>query len=521
MKLLRFYIVLFLIVLQISSFAKTRQYNIADFGAVPDGKTLNTEVIQRVIDKVSSDGGGTVVVPAGEFLTGSIQLKSNVELFLSKGALLLGSTNPYHYFEVERKGVAESSRKDNSELGLILAAGANNIKLRGEGTIDGQGLQLALNGDSLHHTGELVDANYSQRRMRPSELVRPKLFRFLECKNIEITGLTLKNSASWGLSFDLCQNMVLDSLKVINRAYWNNDGMDITDCRNVRVTNCNVDAADDGICLKSYHVGETNDSIYVANCEIRSSASAVKFGTASFGGFRNVHIEHIRVFDTFRSAIAIESVDGGVIENIKVNDIIAKNTGNAIFIRLGHRAGENPGIVRNIHISNVNVEVPFGRPDEAYDLRGPEVDFFHNPFPASIVGIPGHRVENITLENISIVYPGRATKGMAYIPLWDLGRVPEQVEKYPEFSMFGELPAWGLYVRHAKGLNLKNISLNVLDEDFRPAFVFDDVEQLDMEQVIVGGNASKPNVILKSVEKYRAHNVKTQTGEHLQIFTQD
>ena len=210
-----------------------------------------------------------------------------------------------------------------------------------------------------------------------------------------------------------------------------------------------------------------------------------------------------------------------MIENIKVNDIIAKNTGNAIFIRLGHRAGENPGIVRNIHISNVNVEVPFGRPDEAYDLRGPEVDFFHNPFPASIVGIPGHRVENITLENISIVYPGRATKGMAYIPLWDLGRVPEQVEKYPEFSMFGELPAWGLYVRHAKGLNLKNISLNVLDEDFRPAFVFDDVDQLDMEQVIVGGNASKPNVILKSVEKYRAHNVKTQTGEHLQIFTQD
>src|SRR5690606_4595481 len=120
----------------------------------------------------------------------------------------------------------------------------------------------------------------------------------------------LKNSACWGLFFERCSDMILDGLKVTNRAFWNNDGMDITDCKNVKVTNCDLDTADDGICLKSHTPGYFNDNIYVANCTIRSSASAVKFGTASHGGFKNITIENIKVFDTFRSAIAIESVDG-------------------------------------------------------------------------------------------------------------------------------------------------------------------------------------------------------------------
>jgi hypothetical protein len=223
--------------------------------------------------------------------------------------------------------------------------------------------------------------------------------------------------------------------------------------------------------------------VYIANCTVRSSASAVKFGTASYGGFKNMTIENIRVFDTFRSAIAIESVDGGVIENISVKNIIAINTGNAIFIRLGHRHGEKPGTVKNISIKDVYVQVPFGRPDIDYDMRGPEVDFFHNPFPASIAGIPGHHVENVVLENIEISYPGRASKGMAYVPLSRLDQVPEQVKSYPEFSMFRELPSWGLYVRHTKNLRMKSISFKLEDEDFRPAFVFDDVDGLEMEQI--------------------------------------
>jgi hypothetical protein len=480
--------------------SSTETWNITDFGAVPDGITLNTKAIQQAVDEASENGGGRVHIPPGNFLTGSIELKSNVELHLEAGAVLLGSTSPYDYFSNAGQSTADSPDTDDiSGLGLILAVKAENIKLTGHGTIDGQGLALALNADSLHHAGILVDEHYNYRRMRPSGLVRPKLFRFLESKNITVKNLTLTNSAEWGLSFDLCQDIVLDSLKIINRAYWNNDGMDITDCRNVRVTHCDVDAADDGICLKSYHPGHANDDIYIADCTIRSSASAVKFGTGSYGGFRNVTIENIRVFDTFRSAIALESVDGAVIENIRVKNIVAENTGNALFIRLGHRDGEKPGMVKNIHISNVKVQVPFNRPDIDYDLRGPEVDFFHNPFPASIAGIPGHYIEDVVLENIEIRYPGRASKGMAYIPLTDLDRVPEQIENYPEFSMFRELPAWGLYVRHARNIQLKRIHLILDDADFRPAFVFDDVHTIQIRDVKLTGAGEQPQIILKNV----------------------
>lgn len=133
--------------------------------------------------------------------------------------------------------------------------------------------------------------------------------------------------------------------------------------------------------------------------------------------------------------------------------------------------------------SNLKCQVPFGRPDEAYDLRGPEVDFFHNPFPSSICGIPGNAIEDVLIENVDISYPGRATKGMAYMPLWRLDDVPEEIGKYPEFSMFGELPAWGFYVRHVNHITFHCVHLSLRDSDFRPAFVFDDVHQLTMEQV--------------------------------------
>lgn len=459
-------------------------YNIVDYGAISDGKTLNTKAIQTAIDAASKNKGGKVIVPVGAFLTGSIEMKSDVDLYLEEGAVLLGSTDPADYHPMDTKGRPSSPKNDdNSQLALILANKANNISLSGKGLIDGQGRALALHIDSLHHAGVRIDPNYSYHSNRPNETARPKLFRFSQCKDVEITDLNIKNGACWGLSFELCSNLTLDNLKVTNRAYWNNDGMDITDSQNVRITNCDVDSADDGICLKSYYPGHFNDSIYIANCTIRSSASAIKFGTASYGGFKNITIENIKIFDTFRSAIALESVDGGIIENINIRNIEAINTGNAIFIRIGHRDGEQPGIVRNVHIKDLKVQIPFGRPDIDYDMRGPAVPFFHNPFPSSIVGLKGYNVENVVLENIEISYPGRASKGMAYVPLSRLDQVPENAKNYPEYDMFGELPAYGFYVRHAKGLTFKNVKFTLDNEDFRPAFVFDDADAIKMENV--------------------------------------
>ncbi|QDW21015.1 glycoside hydrolase family 28 protein [Flavobacterium sp. KBS0721] len=460
-------------------------FDIKKYGAVGDGKTLNTKAIQKAIDAANKNKGGRVVFSKGKFLSGSIYLKSGVELFFEEGAILLGSTNPDDYPKYE--GIRA----------LILANGSKNIAVNGKGIIDGQGRELALAIDSLHHTGVRIDPKYNYRRMRPED-GRGKLISFVKCDSITMINVTLKNSPGWVQCFTECKNIVIDAMTVNSNAYWNNDGIDVNGCENVRITNCNVNAADDGICLKSESPGLQNNTIYIANCRIRSSANAVKLGTGSYGSFKNVTIENIEVYDTFRSAIAIESVDGAEIENIKVSNITAVNTGNAIFIRLGHRNGEKPGYIKNVSIKNVKVQVPFGRPDIDYDLRGPEVDYFHNPFPSSIAGIPGHLIENVVLENIEIMYPGRASKGMAYHPLSRLKDVKENVNGYPEFSMFGEMPSWGFYVRHVNGIEMKNIKLILEKEDFRPAFVFDDVKNLKMKAIDIPSDKTN-QIVFKDV----------------------
>ena len=455
---------------------------VTDFGVVNDGKTVNTKAIQAAIDKAAETPGTTLVFPKGDYLTGSLILKSDITLQLEKGAVLLGSTNPADYLKMET-GAYSPKQDDNSSLGLLLANGAKNLRITGKGTIDAQGRELALTTDRLHRDGSRIDPHYDNERLRPNETARPKLLRLVNCDNTTISGISIRNGACWVVSCELCTNLTLDGLKIESRAYWNNDGIDITDCRNVKITHCDVNSADDGICLKSYHPGQRNEQVLISDCVVRSSASAIKFGTASLGGFKAVTVKNIKVRDTFRSAVAIECVDGGVLEDVEISDIDAVNTGNAIFIRLGRRAGENPGILRNVTIRNLKAQIPFDRPDIDYDMRGPEVNFFHNPFPSSITGILGSRVENVTLENISISCPGRASKGVAYIPSDRLAWVPENAKLYPEFSMFGELPAWGFYVRHVKGLKMKNVRLSLDKDDFRPALVFDDVEGLSMEAV--------------------------------------
>jgi len=467
--------------------------NIKDNGAVPDGQTLNTVAIQKAIDKASRHkGGGTVYVGPGIWLTGMLQLKDNVQLRLHPDAVLLGSTNPYDYDanQTTASGITITSFEDVPQA-LIITSHAKNVSITGQGTVDGQGLALALAIDSLHHVGQRVDQNYNTRRSRPS--TRPKLLYLADTEGIELRGVKFRNSAGWGLSLHQSTNITIDSVSVYNRAYWNNDGIDINDCHDVKVSHCDINSADDGICLKSDSPNDMCHDVHIQHCRIASSASAVKFGSSSFGGFRDITIRDITVYDTFRSAIAIESVDGGTIDNVLVDGVYATNTGNPLFIRLGARHGIDTegktvegvcsGTCRNITIRNLKAEVPFDRPDKAYDLRGPEVDYFHNPWPSPIVGLPDHCIENVTLENIDILYPGRATKGMAYIGLYRASSVPEVPDKYPEFSMFGELPSWAFYVRHVRNITFRNVNVRLADTDFRPAILFDDVQGQVLSQV--------------------------------------
>lgn len=479
------------LLLSMPALLSAKDYNVLAFGAVPDGKTLNTAAIQAAVDQAHADGGGRVVLPAGRFLSGSIILRSGVEFHLEKNATLLGSTEPTHYQKMhDYSGVGYKA--------LLIAYEQENMAVTGKGTLDGQGARLALNVDSLFYIGQIDSLSYEFKEKRPKWFLRPQVIQFTRCKNVKVTGVAVNHSACWVQSYVMCENVVIDDITIDSDTYWNNDGIDIVDCRKVSITNCVINSSDDGICLKSWEShGYKNpdfpycDSIYIANCTIRSSASAVKLGTSSWGGFKNVVVKDIKVYDTFRSAIAVEMVTGGVLENIVVDGIRATNTGNAIFIRLGQQHRQ-PGTLKNVVIRNMKVEVPFGRMDERYEIRGPELPFFHNVFPSSITGIPGYPVKDVILENIEITYPGRGNPAFANLPLSRLHTVPEQINSYPEFSMFGELPAWGFYVRHVDGLVMRNIRLKINAADYRPAIVMDDVKGLKVEGLQVSGD-DKPS----------------------------
>ncbi len=460
--------------------------NIVDFGAKNDSNALSTVAIQAAIDRANANpGGGIVRVPAGAFRSGSLHLKSNVELQLDEGATLLGSTSRFDYSKITWHA-------------LLLADGQENIAVTGPGAIDGQGAALAADVVRLVKTGVIVDPYWGNNR--PHERERPQLIEFVRCKNVRITGLMLRNSACWVQTYQECDGLRIERVRVESRAYWNNDGIDVVDSRNVLIRDCDINAADDGICLKSSFPPAFCENIVIENCRVRSSASALKFGTATRSGFRNVRVRNLQIADTYRSAIALEIVDGGFMENIEVSDILAKNTGNAIFIRLGRRNLEKPaGSIRHIRIHDVTVEVPTGRPDAGYAFEGPEVTEPHNLNPASITGLPGHPVRDVTLENIHIRFGGGGARERACVSPDSLDQVPERPADYPEFSMFGELPAWGFYVRHASGLRLKNIFLECVEPDFRPAFVFDDVQDLALKGVQLAGSGGTPDVVLRQV----------------------
>jgi polygalacturonase len=480
-------------------YAQEQSYNIKSFGAIGDGITLNTVAIQSAIDAAHANGGGIVLIPKGRFVSGSIVMKSGVRLHLEKRAILLGSMEIKDYIKLNRWKA------------LVMADGVSNIGITGKGIIDGRGAQLALHIDSLFYAGQIDSHNYYFAERRPWAELRPQIIEFNRCQNITVTDVTIKNSACWVQTYEKCRNIIISRIKVDSDAYWNNDGIDIVDCQNVQITHCDINSSDDGICLKSedFSLSQILDSIYISDCTVRSSSCAVKFGTSLVSGARNVVIRNIKVYDTYRSAIAIEATQGGFIENVLVENIQAKNTGNAIFLRIGKvRGAPTAGPLRNVTIRNVSVEIPFNNPDINYNIRGPELPFFHNIFPSSITGNPGVYVENVLLENIKIIHPGRGIKAYANMPLYRIKDVPELETSYPEFSMFGELPAWGFYVRHVKGLRFKNLELIIKNPDYRPAMVFDDVHDLHLESIKVRGDNKPEAVFYKDTSKVSTVDVK-------------
>ena len=440
--------------------ASAKDYYASMFGIKSNGTTLNTTAIQKAIDFISEEGGGKLIFKVGRYLTGTIELKDNVTIELGEGAVLVGSTNPYDYY---RKGDA---------FGMVISNGAANIGIIGLGVLDGQGREVANNFLGQIALGFIQDPF---KLGRPAN--RPHLVYLCQSKNVTLQGINLRNSACWTCTTDRIEGLHIDGVTLESRAFWNNDGFDIVDCKDAVIENCFVNASDDGICLKSHHKDVCNDNVIVRHNTITSSASGIKFGTFGVGGFRNIQILDNIVYDTFRSAITIQSVDGGFAENILVDGLKSYNTANPIYLVVGQRRGENPSRMENITIRNVYAEVPVDKPDYGLEYEGPTLeDQPRNVLPCGIVGLAEQPIRNVTIENVEIKFPGGGDPLFAKVGTYELEKVPEMPTAYPEFSQFKELPAWGFFIRHARDVHFQNVKLTAAAQDYRPAFVFDDVQ---------------------------------------------
>jgi len=460
MSIKKFLLVSIIALLAFPVFSK--DYEASFFGIKSGGKTLNTKSIQFAIDYISTNGGGRLVFNVGNYLTGTIYLKSGVTLQLNEGSVLLGSLNPFDY-------------QRNGFTAMIFAIDQHNIGLTGKGKLDGQGKYVARNVVTNIEKNLITD---SYLYGRPSAENRPMLVNFIRCKDVKIQGITFENSACWTQTYDQCTRLDIDNITVNCTSYWNQDGLDIVDCHDVTVTNSFIDAADDGICLKSHDASKICKNILIRNNKIRSSANGIKFGTASYGGFEKIKIIDNIVFNTYRSAVALEAVDGGYIEDIEIDSLQSLNTGNVIFLRTGERVKGKKSRLTNVSISNVIADIPSSKADAGYGYEGPEEDQPRNISPAIIImGLANAEISDIFLKNIEITHPGGGKKEYANVPLDKLTMIPEIPAKYPDFSMFKELPSWGIFARHANGLHFSNVMMVCSNKDFRLPVVLDDVSQ--------------------------------------------
>jgi polygalacturonase len=296
--------------------------------------------------------------------------------------------------------------------------------------------------------------------------VRPYMIRIINCKDVLVRDLTIINSPMWVQHYLACENVNIEGISVDSRRdFVNNDGIDIDGCKNVRISNSEIISGDDAIVLKS-----TLDlpcrNIVVTNCIISSNCNGFKLGTESNGGFENITFSNSVIYDTKLGGISLELVDGGILDKVSVSNITMDNVGTAIFIRLGNRARpfnekmEKPGMGS---LSNIIIS----------DIQATNV----GNIGCSITGLPGYPVKNISLNNIRLKFEGGGTREFVN------REIPEIPEKYPEFRMFGMLPAYGFYCRHAENLSFQDVELGFIKKDDRCAIVCDDVVNLELFRI--------------------------------------
>ncbi|MBQ2496418.1 MAG: glycoside hydrolase, partial [Prevotella sp.] len=289
-------------------------YNILDFGAKNDTTFLSTDAIQKAIDRCS-EKGGRVVIPTGNYKTGTLILRSNVHLYLEMGATLFGSTQLKDYKKMKSDYV--SLRTQTTTIQLIYADNVENVSIDGYGTIDGRG------------------SAFKKLSWNDEGITRPHLLRFINSRDIVLKDITLKNSGCWMQHYLACDRVHIHGIKIFNRNNYNNDALDLDGCHDVTVSNLIADSDDDGITLKSTSP-RLCENITIQNCVVSSHCNGIKLGTETNGGFKNINISDCIVKPSAdqstqffghpdkrgTSAISLEITDGGTMENVNVSDIM-------------------------------------------------------------------------------------------------------------------------------------------------------------------------------------------------------
>lgn len=453
-------------------------FDVRHYGAAGDGKTIDSPAMNRAFEAAAAAGGGTVVIPAGQYLCYSIHLKSNVALYLDPGAVVIaadplpeGQSGGYDEPEPEQPWEAYQDFGHNHwHNSLIWGEGLENVSICGPGRIWGRGLSR----DNGPHTRNPAD--------RRTGGIGNKSISLKNCRNVQLRDFQILQGGWFGVLATGVDNLMIDGLTIDT----NRDGMDIDCCRNVRVSNCAVNSPwDDGIVPKSsYALGyaRATENLTIVNCYVTGAyelgtmldgtwkkfdpaqrvprTGRIKFGTESNGGFKNITIANC-VFDGCQG-LALETVDGALFEDVTITNLTMRDLVSApIFLRLGSRLrgpaeSTKTGTLQRVVISNVvcsNAASQFG---------------------CIISGVPGHAIEDLRLHNIYIEHRGGATKEQAAI------RPAENEQKYPEPNMFGPMPSQGFYLRHVQNVTLSEIEISALAEDPRPAIVFEDVHGADL-----------------------------------------
>lgn len=448
-----------------------KDYIVTEFGACPDSPNVQTAILQKVIDKCHDSGGGTVHFPCGTYISGTLFMRDNVILELGHGAVLKGSGKLEDYPELQyhRKG-------------LIHAENVQNSGICGTGTIDANG------NNTIFHQG-------------PKSPLRIYAANFEHCTGITISGVSLINASYWTLRLDDCEQAIITGIKIHSTCYFNNDGIDI-DGRDIIVSDCIIDCIDDAICIKSYYPEKPCENITITGCIVSSNCNAIKMGTASEGGFRNIAISNCVIrrpsqndyFDykkyiipgitdnyTNNSGIALELVDGGIMEQVAISDITMENTLTPIFIRLAERRNPPAGRMSGISISNITATA-------------------NSLMSCSITGIPGHYIEDISLSHIILKCPGGGKPEHRFL------KIPEADSSYPENKIFGAvLPAYGFFVRHAKNISFDDITFRMVSDDNRYALHFIDCSDIYVNNVRTFPNhGTQPYIKAEATERITA-----------------